>query len=222
MNRTSGASGGRRSAIADAAITVLATSGSRGLTHRAIDKELGLPEGSTSAYLRTRASLFIAATQRLAELDREALDALYSKLRAADGNATPAQLVAAIVDDWTTPQAAPRQLARIELQLEATRNPAVAEALATQRLAFIGLAHTMLETWHGADAVQDADTPGAVAGLLIALVDGLIADRLLHNRTAIPTEHLTQALAELLSTPGSAAASTLPVTLYRPARSSPK
>ncbi|MDA2893348.1 hypothetical protein PDG61_20710 [Mycolicibacterium sp. BiH015] len=220
MSESRGTStGSRRSAIADAAIAVLATSGSRGLTHRAIDRQLGLAEGSTSAYLRTRASLFIAATARLAELDRAALDDLHRRLRAGGVDITPAHVVAAIVDDWTTPQAAPRQLARIELQLEATRNPEVAEALATQRLTFLGLAHTTLRAWRDADGVQNADPPDAVAGVLIALVDGLIADRLLHNRTAVPAQQLTQALDELLRVPGSTAAMT--VTPRLPAASDP-
>lgn len=221
MSDTPGTStGGRRAAIADAAITVLATDGSRGLTHRAIDRQLGLPEGSTSAYLRTRASLFVAATGRLADLDRAALDELHRRLRVPGVKVTPAQLVAAIVDDWTTPQAVPRQIARIELQLEATRNPVVAEALATQRLAFLGLAHTMLRAWRNADDVQNADAPDAVAGVLIALVDGLIADRLLHNRTAVPAQHLAQALSNLLGAgPGSSTALTVPP--HTPAASDP-
>lgn len=37
----------RRAAIADAAIDILGEQGSRGLTHRAIDKHLGYAEGTT-------------------------------------------------------------------------------------------------------------------------------------------------------------------------------
>ena len=63
----------RRVLIADAAIETLARAGSRGLTHRAVDRTAGLPLGSTSYYLRTRADLLRAAVDRLAELDSTAL-----------------------------------------------------------------------------------------------------------------------------------------------------
>jgi DNA-binding transcriptional regulator YbjK len=44
----------RRALIADAAISTLARDGMRGLTHRAVDRTAGLPEGSASYYFRTR------------------------------------------------------------------------------------------------------------------------------------------------------------------------
>ena len=59
----------RRAEIADAAITTLARDGMRGLTHRAVDRTAGLPEGSASYYFRTRQALLKATVDRLAELD---------------------------------------------------------------------------------------------------------------------------------------------------------
>ena len=55
----------RQDAIADAAIHLVATRGLRGLTHRAVDAEAGLPPGSTSYYLRTRNALLTACVQRM-------------------------------------------------------------------------------------------------------------------------------------------------------------
>lgn len=186
----------RRTAIADAAITLLATEGSRRLTHRAIDRALGFPEGSTSAYLRTRASLFVAATNRLAELDRASIADLAGRLVDTAEDASPGRLIAAIVDDWTTPQAAPRQLARIELQLESLRTPELAEVLAAQRSAFIGVTRALVQSFELTPAAV-AD-PDALAGVITALVDGLIADRLLHQRTAAPGSGLADSLDVLL------------------------
>ncbi|NLE82686.1 MAG: TetR family transcriptional regulator [Rhodococcus sp.] len=186
----------RRVAIADAAIAILADSGSRGLTHRAIDRALELPEGSTSAYARTRSSLLIAATNRLAELDRASIADLAGRLP-ADAT-SPGEWIAAIIDEWTTPATAARQLARIELQLEATRTPAVAEVLATQRLAFIELTRdTLIANLDG--SAGHTSVPDGIPGVLTALVDGLITDRLLHPRTAVPTDNLASALNQLLS-----------------------
>ncbi|WP_328524414.1 TetR/AcrR family transcriptional regulator [Kribbella sp. NBC_00359] len=62
----------RRDAIADAAIHLVATRGLRGLTHRAVDAEAGLPPGSTSYYLRTRNALLTACVNRMLARDMTA------------------------------------------------------------------------------------------------------------------------------------------------------
>ena len=56
----------RREAIADAAIAIVAREGLRALTHRAVDRELDLPPGSASYYVRTRRQLIEAMVHRLA------------------------------------------------------------------------------------------------------------------------------------------------------------
>ena len=62
----------RRRQILAAATTVLAQQGNRGLTHRAVDREAGLSEGSSSAYFRTRDALLLALGDVVA--DRLAAD----------------------------------------------------------------------------------------------------------------------------------------------------
>ena len=57
----------RRPEIADAAIEVIARDGLRGLTHRAVDRELGIAIGSTSYYARTRRELLDMVVRRLSE-----------------------------------------------------------------------------------------------------------------------------------------------------------
>ena len=47
----------RREAIASAAVDLVAEGGSHALTHRRIDRRLGLPEGTTSNYARNRRAL---------------------------------------------------------------------------------------------------------------------------------------------------------------------
>jgi AcrR family transcriptional regulator len=56
----------RRDSIGDGAIAIVARDGLRSLTHRAVDRELGLPDGSTSYYVRTRRQLIEAMVHRLA------------------------------------------------------------------------------------------------------------------------------------------------------------
>ncbi|MEV7547029.1 TetR family transcriptional regulator, partial [Streptomyces sp. NPDC089915] len=107
----------RRTLIADTAIALVAASGLRGLTHRAVDGAAGLPAGSTSYYFRTRTALIAACYRRLAELN------------VADGPPVlpadrdeAARALGALLHHWLTAGRA-RQLARFELSLEAARNP---------------------------------------------------------------------------------------------------
>lgn len=68
--------GSRRESLADAAIEVLAESGSRGLTHRAVDRVAGVPEGTTKNYFPSRDSLLEAVAWRMSTQHRMAVDRL--------------------------------------------------------------------------------------------------------------------------------------------------
>ena len=57
----------RRTLLADAAVRVLAQQGSRGLTHRAIDTEAGVPKGTTSNYFASRDEVIDAILLRISE-----------------------------------------------------------------------------------------------------------------------------------------------------------
>src|SRR3954452_20690742 len=56
----------RRRELLAAALQVVAADGLRGLTHRAVDRRAGLPEGTCSAYFRTREALQTGLTQYVA------------------------------------------------------------------------------------------------------------------------------------------------------------
>jgi DNA-binding transcriptional regulator YbjK len=145
----------RRTRIADAAIEVLAQLGARGLTHRAVDTQLGLPDGSTSYYYPTRAALLVAAADRLLALDSSDVDAVSSER----------DRVAKLVRLWLSPKRRSRSLARMELLLTAARDPAF-EFMKSGRKQFLDR------------AVAAGRTHGA-ATALIALVDGLLLHGLL-------------------------------------------
>ncbi|MEO3812011.1 TetR family transcriptional regulator [Sphaerisporangium sp. B11E5] len=111
----------RRTALLDAAIEVLAREGSRGLTLRAVDKEAGVPTGTTSNYFTNRADLLSQTMTRTRERltpDPEAL--------AATMNAEPTHdLVRTLMHQLMDRMRADRSshLALLELRLEATRRP---------------------------------------------------------------------------------------------------
>lgn len=59
---------GRQDDVLTAAISVVAASGVRGLTHRAVDLEGSLPSGTTSNYFRSRQALTAGTFERLGEI----------------------------------------------------------------------------------------------------------------------------------------------------------
>src|SRR3954465_13211567 len=59
----------RRRELCDAAIYVLAEHGSHGLSHPRVDRQAGVPNGTTSYYYRTRAALLRGVAERVVEMD---------------------------------------------------------------------------------------------------------------------------------------------------------
>lgn len=119
----------RRQALADAAIDLLASSGAHGLTHRAVEREAGLPPGTASNYFRSREALLVAAAERIAELHHADTGRAVER----HGTAEDASLADLLADSLLTAATTLRNryLAIFELRLEAVRRPALASALAT-------------------------------------------------------------------------------------------
>ena len=88
----------RPQVLADAAIRVIAQEGMRGLTHRAVDREAELPQGSTSYYASTRAALLELIARRLAERSLADLYALFHSWDTAEPAATQDERVAQVAD----------------------------------------------------------------------------------------------------------------------------
>jgi DNA-binding transcriptional regulator YbjK len=153
----------RRSDLADAAIETLASAGMRGLTHRAVDRRAGLPEGTTSYYFRTRQALLQAVAERLAELVTGEIPALpVTDLDAA------AEAITAIIETGATTGRS-RNLARYELILEAARRPELRAALTAS---WAVVQEAVAEQF----AVFGLADPRRRAVDLLALVDGLLFD----------------------------------------------
>lgn len=153
----------RREELADAAIATLAREGMRGLTHRAVDREAGLPEGSASYYFRTRQALLQAVVERLAELDAAELPVLPAESLDAFAQAT-----AEVVEIWVT-TGRQRHLARYELTLEATRRPELRTALVASGAAI----RAMVAERFAALGISDARRRAAD---FAAFLDGLLFD----------------------------------------------
>lgn len=179
----------RRAAIGDAAITVLATRGMRGLTHRAVDAVAALPAGSTSYYARTRAALLDLVVARLVELD-DADDAAAGAIRTIDGADALAEIVAWRLARLLT-SGRTRTLARYELALEATRRPELRAGYDRAGAVIRRQAAVVL-------AATGSTAPARHARMLTAWCDGVLFDALAGAGGIPSTADLRDATNELL------------------------
>jgi DNA-binding transcriptional regulator YbjK len=173
----------RSEAVARAAIAVIAREGLRGLTHRAVDHEAGLPPGSTSYYARTRARLLELALERMAAEEDDALAALGADVRAGaalDADAA-AQVLAGFVHTSIT-SAADRTRARFELALEAARRPELRRIYDRLGARYRALAESVLRA-------AGSQAPARHARSLIAWCDGIAFDALAGSGGATPPDY---------------------------------
>ncbi|MDU0294315.1 TetR/AcrR family transcriptional regulator [Saccharothrix longispora] len=168
---------GRRDLLCDCAISVLAAEGGRGLTHRAVDRAAGVPQGTTKNYFPSRDALLAAAAGRMAALHAEAVRRLRettpSDISPAEvAELYPALLRRAVAGDPT------QLLAMAELYLEAVRRPGVREALGR-------MAVSNAEASAGLHAAAGLPSTARDAGLLDAYFLGVAVSVL-----ALPPEVL--------------------------------
>ncbi len=147
----------RRAAIAGACIRILARQGAKGLTHRAVDKHLKMPEGSTSYYFRTRDALWRAAIESLVASDRADVQGVMS----ADGTVDAEGLLKL----WSAPASRNATLARFEIYLAASRNAKIRSIIMPHRHGFFDLLVANLTR-------QGVENPRARALDLIAHFEG--------------------------------------------------
>lgn len=166
----------RRAVIADAALRLLAAEGARGLTHRGVDREAGLPNGSTSYYCRRRIDLLALAVERYTGLEHRELVRYAAAFKGPMSLPDIAGTAAAQMLKWLRVRNRPLLTARLELFLTASREPALRAIVERQRQAFE-------DTMHDALATAGATRPRATARALIALMEGILLDTL---RTGSP------------------------------------
>lgn len=159
----------RRAAIADAAIAIVARDGLRALTHRAVDREAGLPAGSTSYYARTRRALIEAVVQRLA--DRTTADLRPAPGVEPVGVAATARALAALVDRLAARPGdhRARYALAVDLAGDLELHPLITGASPVRAAMLAAAAATL-----GRLGVEEPErhAPG-----LVALVDALLFDR---------------------------------------------
>ncbi|WP_369212838.1 TetR/AcrR family transcriptional regulator [Streptomyces flavofungini] len=122
---------GRRAALVDAAIEVLAREGARGLTFRAVDTEAGVPTGTASNYFASRDDLLTQAGGRVYERLTPGEEEIERQRVAKPDKETYAGLMREVIGRVSGFRTG--YLALLELRLEATRRPEL-RAVLTERV----------------------------------------------------------------------------------------
>lgn len=157
-----------------AAVEVVAANGMRGLTHRAVDREAQLPQGSCSSYLRTRCALqnalasFVSArlTTDIRDLS-EGLELETGELETAIAATNQLFL------GWLSTPAL--LIAKLELTLEASRDDELAEVFGVWRRELVKVVNDIL-------VEAGRDHSSAQAETLVAALDGILLGALLRPR----------------------------------------
>ena len=171
----------RRRELLDAALHVVADEGLRGLTHRAVDRRAGLPEGTCSAYFRTREALQLGLTQYVAARCGDDVAALAEQL-AEHPVGSPGveervvELTVGAFESWLEEREL--LLARIELSMEAARNAPLAALLTEYRQRLVAVVDGSLTARGKPHGERTAEMLVAASdGLLIAALQKPVTER---------------------------------------------
>lgn len=158
----------RRDAVLGAAVQVLGTGGSRALTHRAVDREAGVAEGTTSNYFRTRKALVAGVLRYISQAEAAPLDELL-----APGGLDAEALIALSADriEFLLGPGRSLTLARHALFLEAALDASLRPDLVAESRPWWELGTALL-------AQLGVPEPAARSRWLFAYVDGLMVDQL--------------------------------------------
>ena len=156
----------RREALLRAAIAVLAESGAKAVTHRAVAARAGLPPATTTYYFDsiqqlTREALELHVGERVSEL---------RELAATIGTGDSVEAIAREFAEALTLRSRDALIAMYEVYLEAGREPALAETVAEALTAFETLAAEIL-------AALGARRPTEAAEAFVAMLDGFALHR---------------------------------------------
>lgn len=176
----------RSEAVAEAAITLLAERGMRGLTHRAVDEAAGLPPGSTSNLARTRAALLELTLSRLTEVEERVFAEALTVEAPRDLPDLMAQVLRVQLRDGR------RTLARYELALEATRRPELRVIYDQAGRRFRDPAVALLAAAGSTDPVRHARQ-------MVAFGEGIMFDAIAGAGVEPTFDELREAVRELLA-----------------------
>ncbi|MFI6292787.1 TetR/AcrR family transcriptional regulator [Nonomuraea sp. NPDC050790] len=172
----------RKTVLADAAIDAIGEDGLRGLTHRAVELRAGLPPGTCSYHFPTRHALLAAVLSRIAGLEQDEIERFGAGMLSPDMRLdTLVDAATATLAYWLGP-ARTRSRARLLLELDPPSRELTASTVDTVTAGFVELA-----------TIVTGDEERA--RLVVALIDGLVLDELIHGAVPVDVERLRPKVA---------------------------
>ncbi|MEO7352222.1 MAG: hypothetical protein ABIR34_02790 [Marmoricola sp.] len=167
----------RQRVLLAAAVRVLARSGLRGLTHRAVDDEADLPQGSCSAYMRTRVALLTRLTEYVSAHFARDIEELTERIEKHPGiDDYAVQETTAMMRSWLLEPE--MLLARVELSLEGSRQPEIARITRAQLCELEDIVeHVMSSKGHEHSRARAATLLASIDGVLMHALREDEADR---------------------------------------------
>lgn len=163
----------RQELLLRSAIAVVGQSGMRGLTHRAVDREAGMPEGTCSVYYRTRLALLTALGGFVAAQLHADVRALGATLPSPTGEEGIDFAISATTQMLLRWSEHPDLIVTMsELILEAARTPSLSEPIIAWRTNLTEVVENI---------ICRTEQPGAKlrAEAIVASLDGVVLSALL-------------------------------------------
>lgn len=158
----------RQAHLLESAIVVVGRGGLRGLTHRAVDRQADLPEGTCSVYFRTRLALLTALTTFVAQRLTDDVRAMGEALPHPSGDPGPA--IEATVDMVVRWSGQPELLITMtELYLESVRTPSLRPVSGAWREQLVDVVEVLVQRAGKQDPRRRAKSiVGSVEGVAIS------------------------------------------------------
>ena len=188
----------RRRVLCDAAIEILALEGARGLTHRKVERQAGLPDGTTSSYFPTRSALLQATAARVAELDAAEFEAVTRVLPKSETATTTLSLLAQMVMRSATGIGLDRSRARYELAFHSHRDAVLRRALEDTIAGFVALSEQAV-TQVQPDGPVDSALVGEQAYAVTTFLNGVMVRQVIGDPRLETAEELTRLLHALVA-----------------------
>lgn len=180
----------RQDALLEATVRLLATEGPRGISHRRVASEAGVPLAATTYYFSSKDHLLQEALRLVAVRELEKLEERSAELgRAFSTPGTLGRALAAVLVDQVERER-DSLLTKFDVYLESARRPPLRSASKRWIEGFTRLAASALEAAGAARPVEAAE-------LLVAGADGLLIHHLATSGKRADTEALAGRLERL-------------------------
>ncbi|MGH2905846.1 MAG: TetR/AcrR family transcriptional regulator [Solirubrobacterales bacterium] len=189
------ASGDRREQLLEAAVRVIANQGMRGLTHRSVESEAGLPHGSTTYYFGSRHDLTVALMQYMVQRATKSAEPIARQMTlvlADRSKPIDIESIARGLIQWIDSEAE-LERARYELQVTAARDPEMMRLMTEACNVIRRMCEPIV-------IASGSTNPELDAQIVQGALDGWMFDRLTHSEPR--DETIIKGLTDLLSAIG--------------------